>query len=85
MEHSKPPDSNERIIIGGESESKITQNNHISHDLLHKFDGKSREVRTFIFLINCQYFSDNLIPINFQRKTIVLYQIWTGLAKLIFV
>lgn len=44
MEHSKPPNSNERIIIGGESESKITQNNHVSHDLLLKFEGKSREV-----------------------------------------
>lgn len=64
LEHSKP-NSNERIIIGGESDSKLTQNNHVSHDLLLKFEGKSREVRLFIFY---QYIiiADN---INFCKKT----------------
>lgn len=55
MEHSKPPNSNERIIIGGESESKITQNNHVSHDLLVKFEGKSREVSKFETVLIIMY------------------------------
>lgn len=54
MEHSKPPNSNERIIIGGESETKNSQNNHISSDLLVKFEGKSREVSTPTV---CAYFN----------------------------
>lgn len=48
MEHSKPPNSKERIIIGGESEPRFIQNNHVSHDLLSKFEGKTREVSGYI-------------------------------------
>ncbi|KAB0801090.1 hypothetical protein PPYR_05444 [Photinus pyralis] len=35
--------SQERIIIGGETEVKVTGNNKASNEILQKFDGKSRE------------------------------------------
>ncbi|XP_044256202.1 rab11 family-interacting protein 2 isoform X2 [Tribolium madens] len=35
--------SSERIIIGGEKEVNYSSNNHISNELLQKFEGKSRE------------------------------------------
>ncbi|KAF5284824.1 hypothetical protein FQA39_LY04549 [Lamprigera yunnana] len=35
--------SQERIIIGGETEVKVSSNNKISNEVLQKFDGKSRE------------------------------------------
>lgn len=46
-EHDKPiGNSTERIIIGGENESRVhTQNNRISNELLQKFEGKTREVK----------------------------------------
>lgn len=39
-------DQNERIIIGGENESKIMPftNNRISSEIMQKFEGKSKEV-----------------------------------------
>lgn len=45
-EHDKPiGNSTERIIIGGENESRIpSQNNRVSNELLQKFEGKTREV-----------------------------------------
>ncbi|CAH1153387.1 unnamed protein product [Phaedon cochleariae] len=43
-EHDKPTgNSNERIIIGGETEIRIPVNNRLSNELLQKFDGKTRE------------------------------------------
>ncbi|XP_018578954.1 rab11 family-interacting protein 2 isoform X2 [Anoplophora glabripennis] len=44
-EHDKPlGNSTERIIIGGENESRAPiQNNRISNELLQKFEGKTRE------------------------------------------
>lgn len=49
MKRDKPiSNSSERIIIGGEKDVNYSYNNHISNELLQKFEGKSREVRILL-------------------------------------
>jgi Rab11 family-interacting protein 1/2/5 len=47
--------SSERIIIGGEKDVSYSCNNHISNELLQKFEGKSREE---LILLVCGLQSD---------------------------
>ncbi|XP_008193422.1 rab11 family-interacting protein 1 isoform X2 [Tribolium castaneum] len=47
--------SSERIIIGGEKDVNYSYNNHISNELLQKFEGKSRED---LILLVCNLQSD---------------------------
>ncbi|RZC39933.1 rab11 family-interacting protein 1 [Asbolus verrucosus] len=47
--------SSERIIIGGENDVSYSYNNHVSNELLQKFEGKSRED---LILIVCDLQSD---------------------------
>lgn len=46
VDGKKVSNSSERIIIGGENDGGLitSYNNHVSNELLQKFEGKSREV-----------------------------------------
>lgn len=50
--------SSERIIIGGEDATKnINNKSRLPHEVLAKFEGKSREVGTFFNHLNIDFYS----------------------------